>query len=65
MNKLTLERPNLIVKNGKPQAVILDLREYGHLLDIAEMKSDLNELKKIKRTKTTFRPIEEYAGGKL
>lgn len=65
MNKLTLERPNLIVKNGKPQAVILDLREYKQLLDLAEIKSDLSELKKIKKGRTSFRSIEEYAGGKL
>lgn len=55
----------MIVKNGKPQAVILDLREYKQLLDLAEIKSDLSELKKIKKGRTSFRSIEEYAGGKL
>jgi len=57
-----LQKPNIIVKNGEPKAVILDLREYGRLLEIAEAKSDLSELKKIKKSKTLFRPIEEYAG---
>ncbi|KKT40552.1 MAG: hypothetical protein UW30_C0021G0007 [Candidatus Giovannonibacteria bacterium GW2011_GWA2_44_13b] len=57
-----MQKPNIIVKNGEPKAVILDLREYGRLLEIAEAKSDLSELKKIKKSKTLFRPIEEYAG---
>ncbi|OGF83123.1 hypothetical protein A2924_04060 [Candidatus Giovannonibacteria bacterium RIFCSPLOWO2_01_FULL_44_16] len=62
MSKTLLQKPNIIVKNGEPKAVILDLREYGRLLEIAEAKSDLSELKKIKKSKTLFRPIEEYAG---
>lgn len=61
MSRVILQKPNVVLRNGKPQAVILDLREYQRLLEAAEANSDLGELKKIKRSKTSFRPIEEYA----
>lgn len=65
MTRATLQKPNVILRNGKPEAVILDLREYQRLLEAAEANSDLGELKKIKRGKTSFRPIEEYARARL
>ena len=65
MSKALLQKPNLIVRNGKPEAIILALKEYERLLEMAQGKSDLNELKKIKKSKTSFRSLEEYVGAKL
>ena len=65
MGNTLLQKPNLIVRNGKPEAVILALKEYERLLEMAQGRNDLNELKKIKRSKTSFRSIEEYVAGKL
>ena len=53
-------KPQIIIRNGKPRAVILDIRKYEQLLEIAEEKEDLAELKRIKRTKTSFRDLREY-----
>ena len=65
MGNTLLQKPNLIVRNGKPEAVILALKEYERLLEMAQGRGDLNELKKIKRSKTSFRSIEEYVAGRL
>ena len=52
--------PQIIIRDGKPRAVILDIRKYEQLLEIAEEKEDLAELKRIKRAKTSFRELREY-----
>jgi len=65
MSKTLLSKRHLIVKGGKPQGVILTLKEYGRLLELIEEKTDISDLKKIKKDKTSFRPIEEYAAGRL
>lgn len=53
-------KPQIIVRNGKPKAVILDIRKYERLLQMAEEKDDLSELRRIKRGKTSFRELEKY-----
>jgi len=56
----TITKPQIIVRNGKPQAVILDIKKYERLLEIIENKEDLVELRRIKRSKTSFRELKEY-----
>jgi len=53
-------KPQIILKNGKPDAVILSLKIYKKLLEIAEEKNDVEEIKIMKQKKVSFRPIEEY-----
>lgn len=53
-------KPQIVVRGGKPQAIILDLEEYKKLLENANEKEDLIELRKIKRAKTTFRDLKDY-----
>ena len=53
-------RPQLVVRNGKPQAVVLDIKEYERLLETAEEKEDLAELARIKRGKTSFRELKTH-----
>lgn len=55
-----LEKNQVIFKNGKPQAVILDVEKYEKLLEIAEEKKDLTELRRIKNGKTSFRKLKAY-----
>jgi len=38
----------VVVKNGKPVAVLLDIAQYESLLEIAEQKADLKAIKKMK-----------------
>ena len=55
-----LEKPQIIVKNGRAKAVILGIREYKRLLEMAEDKEDLIELHRIKKSKTSFRGLHDY-----
>lgn len=52
-------KPKIVLKNGKPEAVVLDIGVYKKLLEIAEEKEDLVELKKIKSQKTSFRNLND------
>lgn len=56
----TLIKHKIISRNGKPEAVILGLEEYERLLETAEDKEDLAEIKQIKKGKTSFRRLEDY-----
>lgn len=53
-------KPQIIIRNGKPQAVILDIKRYQRLLEAAEEKQDLAELFRVKRGKTSFRELNSY-----
>lgn len=53
-------KPQIIVRNGKPSAVILDISKYEALLEAIEDKEDLAELSRIKKSKTSFRELKDY-----
>ncbi|MBI2624512.1 type II toxin-antitoxin system Phd/YefM family antitoxin [Candidatus Parcubacteria bacterium] len=53
-------RPQVVLRNGKPQAVVLDIKEYERLLEAAEEKEDFAELQRIKKGKTFFRELKAY-----
>ena len=55
-----LEKTQVIVKNGKPRAVILDIKKYESLLEMAEDREDLAELRRIKKGKIAFRILDDY-----
>lgn len=55
-----LEKTQVIMKNGKPKAVILDIKKYERLLEMVENREDLLELRKIKKSKLSFRNLEDY-----
>lgn len=57
---ITLEKPQIIVKNGKPKSVVLGIKDYQLLLELAEDKEDLAELHRIKKGKTSFRELGNY-----
>jgi len=57
---LLAAKPEVIIKNGKPRAVVLNIKEYERLLDAAEEKMDGALLRHIKKGKTSFRSINEY-----
>lgn len=57
---IVLDRPQIITKNGRPKAVILDIKKYEHLLEMAEDKEDLVELRRIKKGKVIFRELKDY-----
>ena len=49
-----------VVKNGKPTAVILPIKEYEALLARAEDADDARWLKERRKKPMTFRPLEEF-----
>ena len=53
-------QPQIVTLNGRPKAVILDIQEYERLLQAAEDRKDINELKRIKKGKTNFREFKDY-----
>jgi len=55
-----LEKLQIIMKNGKPNAVVLGIKKYERLLEMAEDREDLLELRKIKRGKVSFGKLEDY-----
>lgn len=61
MTKL-IKNSQIIVKNGKPQAVIIDIKLLRRLLELLEDAEDLAELKSLRRKKLGFRRLEEVLG---
>ena len=54
---LNTSKLQIILRNGKPRAVVLGIKEYELLLEAAEESEDLAELKQIKKGKTHFRDL--------
>ena len=57
--KNSIKEPEFIIRNGRPTAVILGIREYRELLERLEDIDDLAELKRIRKNKPEFRRIED------
>ena len=57
---LLTSKPQIVLRNGKPRSVVLDIADYERLLETAEEKEDLAELHRIKKTKTSFRSLTDY-----
>ena len=62
-NILTKEK--IIFKNGRPEAVILDIKKYERLLEIAEDREDLAELKRTKKKRASFKQLKEYVKSRV
>jgi hypothetical protein len=51
--------PQIVSKNGKPVSVILPIRKYQEMLERLEDAQDVAWLKRARRKKLHFRPLEE------
>ena len=58
--KATQREPEIVTRNGKPVSVILPIKEYEELLERAEDTEDVAWLKRARRRKLHYRPLEEY-----
>ncbi len=58
--RTTNREPEIVTRNGKPVSVILPIKEYEELLERAEDVEDVAWLKKARRKKLHYRPLEEY-----
>ena len=57
--KAVLAEPEIITKKGKPVSVILPIKQYQEILERLEDAEDVAWLKKARRKKLHYRPLEE------
>lgn len=53
-------KPQLVVENGEPTAVILDIDEYERMLERLEDADDLAVLQEMRSKPMSFRPLTEF-----
>ena len=49
----------IVTRNGKPVSVILPIKDYEELLERAEDAEDVAGLKRARRKKLHYRPLED------
>ena len=52
--------PEIVMRGGKPAAVILDIEEYRALLERVEDVEDLKMLREMRKRPVKFRKLEEF-----
>jgi prevent-host-death family protein len=57
--KAKRKQPQVVLKNGKPSAVILDIKDYREILERLEDAHDLRQLRQMRSRRMKFRPLEE------
>ncbi|MCX5816321.1 MAG: type II toxin-antitoxin system prevent-host-death family antitoxin [Proteobacteria bacterium] len=53
-------KPQVVMKDGRPSAVIIDINDYRELLEKLEDKEDLADLEKIRMGGIQVRKFEDY-----
>jgi PHD/YefM family antitoxin component YafN of YafNO toxin-antitoxin module len=53
-------KPQVVMKDGRPSAVIIDINDYRELLEKLEDKEDLADLEKIRMGGTQVRKFEDF-----
>jgi len=52
--------PEIVFREGKPAAVILDIDEYREMLELLEDMEDLKMLDEMRKKPLKFRKLEEF-----
>ena len=52
--------PEIVLKNGKPSAVILGIDEYQETLERLEDLEDLRYLQNVRKQGTRFKSLEDF-----
>ncbi len=58
--KTKRKAPEIILREGKPAAVILDIDEYREMLERLEDVEDLRMLKRMRKKPLKFRKLEDF-----
>ena len=58
--KAKRKAPEIVLSEGKPSAVILDIDDYREMLERLEDLEDLNTLKEMRKRPLKFRKIEDF-----
>ena len=56
----TRKNPEIVMRGGKPTAVILGIEEYRKLLEQAEDAQDLKTFKAMRKRPLKFRQLDEF-----
>ena len=59
-SKVKRKTPEIVLREGKPSAVILDIDEYRQMLERLEDLEDLNMLKEMSKRSLKFRKLEDF-----
>ena len=51
--------PEIVTRNGKPVSVILPIKKYQEMIERLEDAKDVAWLKRARRKKLRFRPLED------
>lgn len=57
---LSVEAVGKVMKNGKPNAVIIDIKDYQKLLERLEDKEDIADLEKMRKGSLHFRKFYDF-----
>ena len=52
--------PGIVLREGRPVAVILDIDEYKEMLERLEDAEDLKQLKNMRRRPLKFKPLAKF-----
>jgi PHD/YefM family antitoxin component YafN of YafNO toxin-antitoxin module len=58
--KVKGKNPEIILRDGKPAAVIIDINEYQEILERLEDMEDVRVLEEMKRKPLKFRKLEDF-----
>jgi prevent-host-death family protein len=58
--KTKKKSPEIIVRNGKPAAVILEIDEYQEMLERLEDADDLRNLTEMRKKPLKFKKLEDF-----
>ena len=59
-SKVKKRSPEIVLRDGKPAAVILDINEYQEMLERLEDLEDLRELAEMRAKPLKFRKLEDF-----
>ena len=58
-----MDEPQIILRNGKPAAVILDIEKYEELLERAEDAADLRTLRAMRKKPLRLKKLSDVLAG--
>lgn len=58
--KTKKKSPEIIVRNGKPAAVILEIDDYREMLERLEDANDLRDLAEMRKKPLKFKKLEDF-----
>ena len=58
--KVRKHAPEIVLRDGRPAAVILDIEDYQHILERLEDLDDLEMLKQMREKSLDFRRLDEF-----